>query len=63
MSNNLEITRDTVKDFVDIQRYMLTAKEEHADRTYQQLLEKYHSLKAILTVAGVNLTSIDVINE
>lgn len=42
---------------------MVIAKEENADRTYAKLKRKYLSLKAILQVAGVNLTDIDEIKE
>ena len=42
---------------------MLIAKEENAVRTYADLKEEYLSLKALLTVAGVNLTDIDKIKE
>ena len=39
------------------------AKEENATRTYDSLKDDYLSLKAILNVAGVNLTDIDKIKE
>ncbi|WP_330684812.1 hypothetical protein [uncultured Acetatifactor sp.] len=42
---------------------MVIAKEENADRTYAKLKRKYLALKAILQVAGVNLTDIDEIKE
>ena len=42
---------------------MRLAKEENAVRTYADLKEEYLSLKALLTVAGVNLTDIDKIKE
>lgn len=42
---------------------MIIAKEENAVRTYEKLKDEYHSLKAILQVAGVNLTDIDKIKE
>ena len=42
---------------------MLLAKKENATETYAELKEEYLSLKAILNVAGVNLSSIDKINE
>ena len=47
----------------EIQEYMVIAKEENADRTYAKLKRKYLALKAILQVAGVNLTDIDEIKE
>ena len=42
---------------------MRLAKEENAVRTYADLKEEYLSLKALLTVAGVNLTDIDKIKK
>ena len=42
---------------------MIIAKEENAARTYEKLKDEYLSLKAILQVAGVNLTDIDKIKE
>lgn len=62
-STNLDITKTAIDDFIEIQRYMLLAKKENATETYAELKEKYLSLKAILNVAGVNLTDIDRIKE
>ena len=59
MPNGLEITKAAIDDFKEIQEYMVIAKEENADRTYAKLKRKYLALKAILQVAGVNLTDID----
>ena len=63
MPNGLEIAKAAIDDFKKIQRYMFLAKEEGATKTYAELKEEYLSLKAILTVAGVNLTDIDRIKE
>lgn len=63
MPNGLEITKAAIDDFKKIQKYMFLAKEEHAEKTYAELKDEYLSLKAILTVAGVNLTDIDKIKE
>ena len=62
-STNLEITKAAIDDFKEIQEYMLLAKEENAEKTYAKLKKKYLSLKAILNVAGVNLTAIDEMEE
>ena len=59
MPNGLEIMKAAIDDFKKIQDYMILAKEENAERTYAKLKDEYLSLKAILTVAGVNLTDID----
>ncbi len=42
---------------------MLLAKKENAVETYADFKEEYITLKALLTVAGVNLTEIDKIKE
>lgn len=63
MPNGLEITKAAIDDFKKIQMYMQLAKEENATKTYAELKKEYLSLKAILNVAGVNLTDIDEIKE
>ncbi|MCM1256420.1 MAG: hypothetical protein NC307_01020 [Roseburia sp.] len=63
MPNGLEIAKAAIDDFKEIQEYMILAKEENAVKTYAKLKKKYLSLKAILNVAGVNLTDIDEIKE
>ena len=63
MPSDIEVTRDAIEQFQKIQRHMLIAKEENATKTYESLKEDYLSLKAILNVAGVNLTDIDKIKE
>ena len=42
---------------------MLLARKENAVETYEDLKEDYMALKVILTSLGVNLISIDKINE
>lgn len=63
MPNSAEILERAVNDFQRIQRHMKIAKKENASETYESLKEDYLSLKAILQVAGVNLTDIDRIKE
>lgn len=63
MPNGLEIIKAAIDDFKEIQEYMLLAREENAEKTYAKLKKKYLSLKAILNVAGVNLTDIDELKE
>lgn len=63
MPNGLEIMKAAIDDFKKIQDYMILAREEKAERTYAKLKDEYLSLKAILTVAGVNLTDIDKMKE
>ncbi|EOS35753.1 hypothetical protein FMM80_27440 [Schaedlerella arabinosiphila] len=63
MPNNLEITKAAIDDFKKIQRYMILAKKENATETYAELKEEYISLKAILNIAGVNLSELDRIKE
>lgn len=63
MPNGLEITKTAIDDFKKIQEYMFLAKKEHAVETYAKLKDEYLALKAILQVAGVNLTDIDKMKE
>lgn len=63
MPTTLEIARDAIEQFQKIQKHMLIAKKENATETYASLKEDYLSLKAILNIAGVNLTDIDRIRE
>lgn len=63
MPNGLEITKAAIDDFKKIQKYMIIAKKENATETYAELKDEYLSLKAILQVAGVNMTDIDKIKE
>lgn len=63
MPSDIEVTKAALDDFAKVQRRMLLAKEENAERTYNDLKEEYVTLKALLNVAGVNLTEIDRIKE
>ncbi len=63
MLNTLEVAKDAIEQFQKVQKHMLIAKEENAVRTYESLKDDYLSLKAILNIAGVNLTDIDKIKE
>ena len=63
MPTGIEVTKAALDDFKKIQEYMLLAKKENATETYVELKKEYLSLKAILNVAGVNLTDIDEIKE
>ena len=63
MPDTLEVAKEVIEQFQKIQKHMLIAKEENAVRTYGSLKDDYLSLKAILNVAGVNLTDIDKIKE
>lgn len=63
MPNGLEIAKAAIDDLKKIQRYMLLARKENAAETYAELKKEYLSLKALLNVAGVNLTDIDEIKE
>lgn len=63
MPTSLEVTKDIIEQFQKIQKHMMIAKEENAVKTYDSLKDDYLSLKAMLNVAGVNLTAIDKIKE
>ena len=61
MLNGLEIAKAAIEDFKKIQEYMVLAKKRKCN--WNLLKDEYLSLKAILNVAGVNLTDIDKIKE
>lgn len=63
MPTNLEVTKQAMDEFKKVQEYMILAKEENAVRTYEKLKDEYVYLKALLQVAGVNLSDIDKIKE
>lgn len=63
MPSSIEVTKDALNDFDKVQRRMEIAKEEGAVKTYADLKRDYITLKALLNVAGVNLTEIDRIKE
>ncbi len=63
MPTSLEVAKAAIDDFIKVQKYMHLAKKENAMETYGELKREYLSLKAILNVAGVNLSDIDEIKE
>ncbi|MBD5509147.1 MAG: hypothetical protein K2M70_07415 [Lachnospiraceae bacterium] len=63
MPSGIEVTKMALDDFAKVQRRMLLAKKENATETYADLKEEYITLKALLNVAGVNLTELDKIKE
>ena len=63
MPTVIEVMKQTLDDFQKIQRHMLIAKEENATKTYASLKDEYLTLKAMLSVSGVNLSEIDKIKE
>lgn len=63
MPNSLEIAKTALEDFAKVQRRMLLARKENATETYADLKEEYITLKALLNVAGVNLSELDKIKE
>ena len=63
MPTNAEIIKNAIDDFKKIQDYMVSAIQENATETYAKLRDEYLSLKALLTVLGVNLTDIDKMKE
>lgn len=63
MPSGIEVTKQALDDFAKVQRRMILAKKENATETYADLKEEYITLKALLQVAGVNLSEIDKIKE
>lgn len=63
MPDMLDIIKDSVVEFSRLQNWMLSAKKNNDDSTYEMMLDRYKELKVILTTAGVNLTELDKIKE
>ena len=63
MPTGIEVTKAALDDFKKIQEYMLLARKENAKETYEKLKDEYLTIKALLSVSGVNLVDIDKIKE
>ena len=63
ISSDAGIVRDLIREFMEIQDYMLSAKKENAMETYAMLKKRYVILKSALCTFGVNLESLDMIKE
>lgn len=63
MPTGIEVTKAALDDFKKIQDYMLLARKENAVETYAKLKDEYLTIKALLSVSGVNLADIDKIKE
>ena len=63
MSSPLKAAKDAIEQFQKVQKHMFIAKKENVTETYASLKDDYLSLKAILNLAGINLTDIDKIKE
>ena len=63
MPAGIEVTKTALDDFRKIQEYMLLAKKGNAVETYAKLKDEYLTIKALLSVSGVNLADIDKIKE
>lgn len=60
---SLDIIRDSIVEFSRTQNWMLSAKKNGDEETYNMMLDRYIELKAILSTAGVNLAELDKINK
>lgn len=58
-----DIIRDSIVDFSRLQDWMISAKKNNDEETYQLMYKRYIELKVILTTAEVNLTELDKIKE
>ena len=63
MPADIEVTKAALDDFKKIQEYMLLARKENATETYTKPKNEYLTIKALLSVSGVNLADIDKIKE
>ena len=50
MPSGIEVTKQALDDFKKIQKYMMLAREENAEKTYAELKEEYLTIKALLQV-------------
>ena len=58
-----DIIRDSIVDFSRLQDWMISAKKNNDDETYQLMYKRYIELKVILSSSGINLTELDMIKE
>lgn len=63
MPSGIEVIKAALDDFLKIQEYMLLARKENATETYARLKKEYLTLKALLSVSGVNFADLDEIKE
>ena len=56
-----DIVKDSVVEFSRLQDWMLLAKRNNDEATYQMMYDRYIELKVILAAAGVNITELDKI--
>lgn len=63
MPSGIEVTKTALDDFKKIQDYMISAKKENAAETCAKLKKEYKTIKALLSISGVNLEDIDEIKE
>lgn len=59
--NNSETIKICVEEFSRIQQWMLIAGKD--TEVYKAIKTRYHELKVILAATGVNVTTLDIINE
>ncbi|MCM1193378.1 MAG: hypothetical protein NC123_03430 [Butyrivibrio sp.] len=63
MPTGIEVIKAALDDFKKIQEYMLLARKENATETYTKLKDEYLTIKALLSVSGINLAELDKIKE
>lgn len=56
-----ELLQKNVEEFSRLQNYMTLAEKD--SNVYKAMKVRYIELKVILSVSGVNLTELDIINE
>lgn len=59
--NNFETLKICVEEFSRIQEWMLIAGKD--TEVYKVMKTRYRDLKVILVAIGINVTTLDVINE
>ncbi len=59
--NDKELVKITIEEFERLQNYMMAA--DKASPAYQLMKDRYSVLKVMLTSFGINIVSLDKINE
>lgn len=59
--NQQELIQRNIEEFSRLQTYMTLV--EKTSNAYEAMKTRYLELKVILTSSGINLTTIDIINE
>lgn len=63
MPSQADIVRDSINEFSRVQDWMVLAKKNNDNETYEQIYKRYIELKVTLSSLGVNITELDRMKE